>query len=387
MKKNLFINNFISETKKIYNKDLIPLHNPTFIGNEKKYLSDCIESNYVSSVGKNVSKFEDKISKFIGSKYCIATVNGTSALHMAIKLSGVQSGDEIITQALTFVATCNAISYSNAKPIFVDVDKDTLGLSPIALNNFLKKNAVKKVSGTYNKKTGKKIAACVPMHTFGFPCRIQQICDICEFWNIPVIEDAAESLGSYVEKKHTGTFSLIASLSFNGNKIITTGGGGMILTDDPNIANHAKHITTTAKVKHSFEYIHDEIGYNYRMPNLNAALGCAQMEFLNEFLIKKKKLANYWSNFFKQNRVNFITPLKKNRANYWLNTIILKSKNERNNFLKYTNKNGVMTRPIWRLMSELVMYKNCQNDGLRNSIWLQDRVVNIPSSVPDKFFK
>lgn len=387
MKKNLFIDNFISEAKKIYNKDLIPLHNPTFIGNEKKYLSECIESNYVSSVGKNVTKFEDKVSKFIGSKYCIATVNGTSALHIAIKLSGVQPGDEIITQALTFVATCNAISYSNAKPIFVDVDKDTLGLSPIALNIFLKKNAVKKVSGTYNKKTGKKIAACVPMHTFGFPCRIKQICDICEFWNIPVIEDAAESLGSYVEKKHTGTFSLIASLSFNGNKIITTGGGGMILTDDPNIANHAKHITTTAKVKHPYEYIHDEIGYNYRMPNLNAALGCAQMEFLNKFLMEKKKLANHWLNFFKKNRIKSIKPLKKNRANFWLNTIILKSKNERDNFLKYTNKNGVMTRPIWRLMSELVMYKNCQNDGLKNSIWLQDRVVNIPSSVPYKFLK
>ena len=381
------MNNFIKEAKKIFGKGFIPLHRPIFKGNEKKYLVECVDSNFVSSVGEKVKEFEKQVAKFTGSKYAIATVNGTNALHIAIKLCGVKPGDEVISQALTFVATCNAISYAGARPIFIDVDKDTMGLSPFALKNFLKKNAEKRSGGTYNKKTGKKITACIPMHTFGFPCRIKKICDICAEWGIAVVEDAAESLGSYVGKKHTGTFSLMASLSFNGNKIITTGGGGMLITNDFNLAKQAKHITTTAKVPHSYEFIHDEIGYNYRMPNLNAALGCAQMENLNKFLLIKKKLANHWMEFFKKQKINIVRPIKGSKANYWLNSLVFKSKKKRDNFLNFTNSKGVMTRPVWRLMSELSMFQDCQNDGLKNSLWLQDRVVNIPSSVPEKFLE
>ncbi len=380
----IILNDFIKNAKNLFGNEFIPLHRPTFKGNEKKYLTECIDTNYVSSVGKRVDEFEKKFAKFTGSKYAIATVNGTNALHIAIKLSKVEPGDEIISQALTFVATCNAISYSGATPIFVDVDKDTMGMSPRALKIFLQKNAEKHSKETFNKKTGKKIAACVPMHTFGFPCRIKEITDICADWNIVLIEDAAESLGSYVGKKHTGTFSSIASFSFNGNKILTTGGGGMLITDNITLAKKAKHITSTAKIPHAYEYIHDEIGYNYRMPNLNAALGCAQMEYLNEFLLKKKKLANHWQKFFKKRKIKFITPIKNTKANYWLNTLVLATRKEREKFLKYTNKNGVMTRPVWKLMTELNMFQDCQNDGLKNSLWLQDRVVNIPSSVPNE---
>ena len=376
------LNDFIKETKKIYGSGTVPLHRPVFNGNEQKYLSECIKTNFVSSVGEKVTEFENKIAKFTGSKYAVATVNGTNALHIAIKLSGVKSGDEVISQALTFVATCNAIKYVGASPIFVDVDKDTMGLSPYALKDFLRKNAIKRFNGTFNKNTGKKIAACIPMHTYGFPCRIKQICDICDEWGINVVEDAAESLGSYVGKNHTGTFSLIASLSFNGNKIITTGGGGMLITNNLKLAKRAKHITTTAKIPHAYEFIHDEVGYNYRMPNINAALGCAQMEQINKFLIKKKKLAKFWCNFFEKKKISIIRPLKGNQPNYWLNTIIFNSKKERVKFLNFTNKKGIMTRPVWKLMSELKMFKKYQNDGVKNSIWLQERAVNIPSSVP-----
>tara|TARA_B100000035_G_C21035398_1_gene570649 strand:+ start:677 stop:1828 length:1152 start_codon:yes stop_codon:yes gene_type:complete len=380
----IIVNDFINSARNLYGNQFIPLHRPLFKGNEKKYLDECIDTNFVSSVGKRVEEFEKKFANLTGSKYAIATVNGTNALYIAIKVAGIKYGDEIISQALTFVATCNAIAYSGANPIFIDVDKDTLGMSPTALENFLKKNADRHTRGSYNKQTGKKIAACIPMHSYGFPCRIKEISDICSEWGITVIEDAAESLGSYVGKKHTGTFSLMSSFSFNGNKIITTGGGGMIITDNFKLAKKAKHIVTTAKVSHPYEYIHDEIGYNYRMPNLNASLGCAQLEKLDEFLFEKKKIAMYWKNFFKKRNINCIHPLKGNKANNWLNTIVLKSKKDKEFFLKQTNKNGVMTRPTWRLMSELKMFKRCQNDGLKNSLWLQDRVVNIPSSVPDE---
>ena len=325
------------------------------------------------------------MAKFTGTKYAIATVNGTCALHIALKLSGVKRGDEVISQALTFVATCNAIKYVEAEPVFVDVDRDTMGLSPYALESFLKKNTYKKKDGTYNKKTGKKISACVPMHTFGFPCRIKLISEICKKWKIAVVEDAAESLGSYVGKKHTGTFSLMGTMSFNGNKIITTGGGGMIITNNKKLAKKAKHLTTTAKVFHKYDYIHDEVGYNYRMPNLNAALGCAQMENLSKFLKEKKKLAEHWAKFFEKRGIFFFRPLKGNKANYWLNTIVLNSKSDKEFFLKSTNKMGIMTRPVWRLMNELKMFKKSERDKLINSVWLQDRVVNIPSSVTGKF--
>jgi len=374
-------------SREIFGDGFIPIHRPVFEGNERQYLVDCIDSNFVSSVGEKVAEFEEKVATFTGSKYAVATVNGTAALHVAIELAGVKPGDEVISQALTFIATCNAISYAGAKPLFVDVDIDTMGLSPSALKCFLKENAEKRTSGTFNKTSGKKISACVPMHTFGFPCRIVEIAEICADWDIALIEDAAESLGSFVGSHHTGTFASMATLSFNGNKVITTGGGGMIITDDSELAKRAKYITTTAKVAHPYEFIHDQIGYNYRMPNLNAALGCAQMERLDEFLAIKKQLAVQWDVFFNKRYVNFFKAIDGNKANHWLNAIILNSKEDRDTFLKVTNDNNVMTRPIWKLMSKLPMFKDCQTDGLENSLWLEDRVVNIPSSVPDGALK
>ena len=382
-KLNILNNDTVALARKIYGDGFIALHRPVFEGNERKYLVDCIDSNFVSSVGEKVNQFEKEIAKYTGSKYAIATVNGTAALHVAIELAGVKPGDEVISQALTFVATCNAISYIGAKPLFVDVDIDTMGLSPDSLKIFLEKNAEKRLDGTYNKNSGKKISACVPMHTFGFPCRIQEIATICSDWGIALIEDAAESLGSYVDNKHTGTFAQLATLSFNGNKVITSGGGGMIITNDIALAKKAKHITTTAKIAHPYEFFHDEIGYNYRMPNLNAALGCVQLERLEESLLEKARVASQWSDFFKVRGVNFVQAINGSNANHWLNAIILDSSEDRNKFLATTNEKGVMTRPIWQLMSELAMFKDCQDDSLVNSKWLVDRVVNIPSSVPE----
>ena len=374
---------FISYARSIFGDYFIPLHRPIFEGNERQYLVDCIDSNFVSSVGERVGEFEKLVAEFTGSKHAIATVNGTAALHIALELSGVEPGDEVISQALTFIATCNAISYVGAKPLFVDVDIDTMGLSPVALKRFLEENAEKRKRGTFNKISGKKISACVPMHTFGFPCRIAEIAEICADWDIALIEDAAESLGSYAGESHTGTFSSMATLSFNGNKVITTGGGGMIITNSSELAKRAKHITTTAKVPHPYEFVHDEKGYNYRMPNLNAALGCAQMERLDEFLIIKAQLADQWDAFFHDKDVDFMKAINGNNANHWLNTIIFGSRLDRDEFLKITNDNNVMTRPIWTLMSKLPMFEDCQTDGLKNSLWLEDRVVNIPSSIPD----
>jgi len=382
-----FIQKFNEFAREIYSDDFILLHRPVFEGNERQYLVECIDSNFVSSVGAKVTEFEEKVAEFTGSKYAIATVNGTAALHVAIQLSGVKPGDEVISQALTFIATCNAISYAGAKPLLIDVDLDTMGLSPKALRIFLEENAEKTPEGTFNKSSGKRISACVPMHTFGLPCRIEEIASICNDWNIALIEDAAESLGSYVGDRHTGTFGEMATLSFNGNKVITTGGGGMIITDDADLAKRAKHITRTAKVPHSYEFVHDEIGYNYRMPNLNAALGCAQMERLDDFLAIKNKLADQWREFFDGQNINFCNAEEGSKANYWLNAIVLDSRLERDKFLKFTNDNGVMTRPIWQLMSQLKMFQDCQTDGLKNSLWLQDRVVNIPSSIPDGALK
>jgi perosamine synthetase len=373
--------------RSIFGYDFIPLHRPVFEGNERQYLVDCIDSNFVSSVGAKVTELEEKVAEFIGCKHAIATVNGTAALHVAIELAGVKPGDEVISQALTFIATCNAITYAGAKPLFIDVDIDTMGLSPTALKSFLEYNTERRVDGTFNKLSGKRISACVPMHTFGFPCRIAEIAEICADWDIALIEDAAESLGSYAGGRHTGTFASMATLSFNGNKVITTGGGGMIITDDSELAKRAKYITTTAKVPHPYEFVHDEIGYNYRMPNLNAALGCAQMERLDEFLMIKAQLADQWDAFFHDRDVDFVKAINGNNANHWLNAIIFDSRLDRDEFLKMTNDNNVMTRPIWTLMSKLPMFKNCQTDGLENSLWLEDRVVNIPSSVPDGALK
>lgn len=374
----------VAQVRAIYGEGFIPLHRPIFEGNEKQYLSDCIDSNFVSSVGAKVVEFEQQIAAFTGAKYAVATVNGTAALHIALLLAGVQNGDEVISQALTFIATCNAMSYAGAHPVFVDVDRDTLGMSPVALRNWLTSNAEIREGQTFNRATGRRIAACVPMHTFGFPLRIEEIASICEEFGIPLVEDAAESLGSYVGGQHTGTFGKLATLSFNGNKVITTGGGGMIITDDESIAQRAKHLTTTAKVTHPYEFVHDEVGYNYRLPNLNAALGCAQMEMLPLMLEAKAGIEVTYRKLFDGTSVHFVVARPGTTANHWLNAIVLDSEAERDAFLQYTNSRDVMTRPIWRLMSRLDMYKHCQHDELANSYWLEARVVNLPSSVPER---
>jgi perosamine synthetase len=360
--------------------EFIPLHEPKFFGNEKTYVNDCIDSTFVSSVGKYVDQFERMIAEYTGAKFAVATVNGTAALHITLKLAGVNQGDEVVTQALSFVATCNAISYCGAKPVFIDVDRKTLGMSPDSLRAFLASQTTLTASGCYNIVTGKRIAAVVPMHTFGHPCRIDEIAVVCEEFGIPLIEDAAESLGSYYRDKHTGTFGKLAAFSFNGNKTITTGGGGMIITDDEALAKHAKHITTTAKQPHPYEFIHDEIGYNYRLPNINAALGCAQMESLSMILESKRSIASAYAAFFTGLNVGFITEPIHANSNYWLNALVLEDKQGRDVFLKELNEAGVMVRPIWRLMNELPMFKDCQCYDLSVSKWLEDRVVNIPSS-------
>ena len=372
---------FINYVRDIYNtKKNIPLHEPKFIGNEKKYLNQCIDTSFVSSVGKFVDKFEKKIAKYTGAKYAVATTNGTSALHISLILAGVEQDDGVITQPLNFVASCNAISYCKARPIFIDVDKDTMGLSPKALRSFLKNNTKIKNKKCINKKTNKVIKACIPMHSYGHPCRIDEINKILRKYYIFLIEDAAESLGSFYRNKHTGTFGKLGVISFNGNKIITAGGGGCILTNNKFLAKKAKHITTTAKIPHKWDFNHDMTGYNYRMPNLNAALLIAQVENLNYFLRNKRELAKKYQTFFQDTDYIFFREPKYCKSNYWLNSIILKNKIERDQFLNKTNSNGVMTRPIWKLMNKLPMFKNAQCNNLKNSKWLYERVVNIPSS-------
>lgn len=361
--------------------EFIPLHEPVFIGNEKKYVNECIDSTFVSSVGKFVDQFEQMVAEYVGAKYAIATVNGTAALHISLKLVGTDVNSEVITQPLTFVATCNAIAYCNAKPVFVDVDKDTMGLSPKSLRAFLAAETIQKDGACYNKTTNKKITAVVPMHTFGYPCRISEIAEICDEYHIALVEDAAESLGSYCDGRHTGTFGKLGTLSFNGNKTITTGGGGMIITNDEKLAKHAKHLTTTAKIAHPYEYVHDEVAYNYRLPNLNAALGCAQMETLDVILKNKRELANSYSDYFVDESIGFVSERNDTKTNYWLNAVILKDKEQRDIFLTESNDSGVMTRPIWSLMNKLEMFKTCQCADLTNSLWLEKRVVNIPSGV------
>ena len=376
---NLSVINFI---KSIYKtKKFIPLHEPRFIGNEKKYLSECIDSTFVSSIGKFVDELEEKIAKYTGSKYVVATSNGTSALHISLLLADVDKNCEVITQPITFVATCNAISYCKAKPIFIDVDRDTMGLSPSALRYFLENNTTIKNKQCINNKTSKVIKACLPMHSYGHPCRIDKIKEICDEYCIFLIEDAAESIGSLYKYKHTGTFGQIGTISFNGNKIITAGGGGCIITNNKVLAKKAKHLTTTAKVPHKWDFNHDRVGYNYRMPNLNAALLVAQLEKLNDFITNKRNLANKYEIFFKNMDYNFFKEPKDSRSNYWLNSIILKDKTHRDKFLEESNSNGVMTRPVWTLMNKLPMFKGAQCDDLKNSKWLEERIVNIPSSV------
>ncbi|EAH8849955.1 LegC family aminotransferase [Campylobacter lari] len=384
----MYYDSILNFIKTIYKtNDYIPLHEPKFQGNEKKYLNECIDSGFVSSVGKFVDRFELDIANFCGVKYAVATTNGTSALHLSLHALDVDDNCEVITQPLSFIATSNAIAYTGAKPVYIDVDMDSMGMSPSALENFLNTNAQMKDGYTINKKTKKVIKACVPMHTFGHPVRILEIKELCQKWNIHLIEDAAESLGSYAlynnDFIHTGNFGVCGILSFNGNKTITCGGGGAILTNDENLAKKLKHLSTTAKLSHIYKYEHDSIAYNYRLPNINAALAVAQIEQLEKFLSIKMELSKSYENFFEQNDfpVKFIKARSGTKPNFWLNAIMFNSEKEKDFFLEYSNKNGVMTRPIWVLNNELIMYKNCQSDDLTNAKYLSNRIVNIPSGV------
>ncbi|MBC7568935.1 MAG: LegC family aminotransferase [Spirosoma sp.] len=359
----------------------IPLHEPRFVGNEKQYVIDAIDSTFVSSVGRYVDKFEEQIRDYTGARHAIATVNGTASLHIALLLAGVEQGDLVLTQPLSFVATSNAIAYTGAEPCFIDVDPNTLSLSPDALTDFLKNQTTLRNGICYHTATGRRISACVPMHTFGHPARIGELIEICTAHGIPVVEDAAESLGSTYDGQQTGTFGLLGTYSFNGNKTITSGGGGMIVTNDERLGKLAKHLTTQAKVPHRWEFNHDQTGYNYRLPNLNAALACAQMEQLDGFIANKRQLASLYQTFFQDYPARFVTQPAHSESNYWLNAILLADRTERDAFLTYTNDHGIMTRPAWTLLSSLPMLRHCMHDGGANAQDIEDRLVNIPSSV------
>ena len=376
--------NVINFVRELYQEpeQSIYLHEPRFFGNEKKYLNDAIDSTFVSSIGAYVDRFEKMMSEIAQTKYAVAVVNGTAALHIGLKLVGVEENTEVLTQPLTFIATANAIAYEKAIPHFVDVSKDTLGLCPIALKKRLEQIAEIKGGICYNKETGRRISACLPMHTFGLPLAIDKIVELCNSYNIPVVEDAAESLGSYYKGKHTGGFGQVGTFSFNGNKTVTCGGGGAIVTNDEELAKRAKHITTTAKVPHIWEYSHDEIGYNYRMPNINAALACAQLEQLEVYLTNKRVTSNSYSEFFSKSKtIKYIKENTNSKANYWLNAIQLSSLDERNQFLKVTSSKGIMCRPIWKLLNSLEMYSACPSGPLENSKHFENTIVNLPSSV------
>jgi aminotransferase in exopolysaccharide biosynthesis len=364
-----------------HNQDFIPLHAPVFNGNEKRYVLDTIDSTFVSSVGAYVDQFETMMAKLTQTKKAVAVVNGTSALQVALRLSGVGIGDEVLTQALTFIATINAIIYNGAAPVFLDVDIDTMGLSPNAVHVFLEEYGELREGVCYNKKTNKKIAACMPMHTFGFPVHLDELIAVCNKWNIPIVEDAAESIGSEYKGMPTGSLGKLGVFSFNGNKIVTSGGGGAIVTNDLQLSIKAKHLTTTAKIPHPYEYVHDDIGYNFRMPNLNAALACAQLEQLDSFIENKRKLAIDYSDFFESKGVKFRRELQNTKANYWLMCLELENKKDRDMFLKETNEAKVMTRPIWQLIFKSPIYSSFQKDDQKNAIYLEERIVNIPSSV------
>ena len=361
-------------------KETIPLHEPLFVGRERDYVHQAIDSTFVSSVGAFVDRFETDVAQYTGSPRAVATVNGTAALHIALRLAGVGQGDLVITQPLTFVATCNAIAYCGAEPVFVDVDPHTLGLSPHALEDWLSEHAVIGEQGCRTRVDGKVIRVCLPMHTFGHPADLAGLSDVCRRWKLILVEDAAESLGSLYKGRHTGTFGTLGTLSFNGNKIITTGGGGMVLADEV-LGKRAKHLSTTAKTPHPYDYVHDELGYNYRLPNLNAALGCAQLELLEQLVACKRNLAERYANHLDGSGLQFVREPEGCRSNYWLNAVICEDRMQRDALLARSHAHGVMTRPIWTLMSELPMYALCRRGPLNQAKYLEERVVNLPSSV------
>ncbi len=361
-------------------EDVIALHEPRFSQCDIDAVADVVKSSFVSSVGQQVIDFENALAEFTGVKHVIAVVNGTAALHAALLACGVHSDDEVITQSLTFVATCNAIEYCGAHPVFIDVDKDSMGLSPASLQSWLQSNTQKINGQCINKHTGRKVSACVPMHTFGMPARSDEITDICQAFGLVVIEDAAESLGSFYNGVHVGKAGLCATLSFNGNKIITTGGGGAVMTDDDELAQRLKHLTTTAKVTNGWASFHDEVGYNYRLPNLNAGLGVAQMEHLQGFLDDKKLLAEHYQHFFDSHPWVYVKPLPGALPNHWLNAILLPDANHRDVFIQYCVDRRVHVRPAWVPMHKLPAFSDCQRDDLASTTWLAERLVNLPSS-------
>jgi len=373
---------FVDFVRELYQRDdFIPIHAPQFHGNESKYLMETIDSTMVSSVGGFVNQFEQSVSEYMNAEYAIATVNGTSALHTSLMLVGVEADSEVITQSFTFIATCNAIRYCQATPLFVDIEEQTLGLSPKSLMSFLEEFCEIRDDGfCWNRESGRRISACLPMHTFGFPVSIEKISNICKEYNIPLIEDAAESLGSRYNNKHTGTFGVVSAISFNGNKVITTGGGGMIVTDDDELAKRARHITTTSRVSTQRGFIHDEIGYNYRLPNLNAAMGVAQMEWLPKYLESKRKIANLYQQWGENNGIHFFKEAESALANYWLNAVILENKEQRDEWLEETNARGVMTRPAWKPMHQLEMNQDCRRTDMSVTEYFYQRLVNVPSS-------
>ncbi|MBM9547651.1 LegC family aminotransferase [Leptospira sp. 201903074] len=373
----------LTALKKVTGDSSVILHEPEFSGNEWNYLKECLDTGFVSSVGKFVDRFERELASYTGSKYAVAVVNGTSALHIALKLAGVLPGDEVLIPSLTFVATANAVSYCGAIPHFVESESAQLGIDPLALREYLKSITEIRNGQTVNRATNRVIRAIVPMHTFGHPGLLSELVALAKDYHLAFVEDAAESLGSYYFGKHTGTFGQFGVLSFNGNKTITTGGGGAILTQDESLAKHAKHITTTAKIPHRWEYVHDEIGFNYRMPNINAALGCAQLEQLPSFLESKRLLFSKYQEALKSvSGLSLMEEPKNCKSNYWLQTLVLSKESQaaRDSILKITNDNGIMTRPCWRLLHTLTPFQNCPKMDLPVAKSLEQRLINIPSS-------
>ena len=375
----------LSFIKSLFNKENIALHEPCFIGNERKYLLECIDSGFVSSVGEFVTRFEEALKEKTKARFVIATNTGTAALHIALLANGIDENCEVITQSISFVATANAIAYTGAKPVFLDIDENTLSLSPKALEHFLENQTYQKDNLSYNKTTHKPIKACVIMHTFGLSAHIKAIKELCEKYHILLIEDAAEALGSTYENKTLGTFGKCGILSFNGNKIITGGCGGAILSDDENLAKLARHLSTTAKIPHPYEYDHDRIAYNYRLCNINAAILLAGIENLELFLENKRELAKIYKNFFKNHdKCEFIDEKNNEKSNFWLNTLLFKDENLRNIFLEECLKNNISIRPVWKSLPSLKAFQNCQSDELINTKNLEKRLVNLPSSVRRK---
>jgi perosamine synthetase len=366
------------------NRDRIGLHEPQFSGNEWQYVKECLDTGWVSSVGKYVDLFEEQLAEFTGVKKAVAVVNGTAALHICLKLVGVKQNDEVLTPALTFIATANAVTYAGAVPHFVDSDFKTLGVDPHKLRDYLRDITEIRNDECYNKLTNRRIKAVVPMHTFGHPVDMDELAAVCEAFKIELVEDAAESMGAYYKGRHTGNWGKVSAVSFNGNKVITTGGGGAIVTNDMELGKLAKHLTTQAKLPHKWEFQHDRIGYNYRMPNINAALGCAQLEQLPEFLNKKRRLAEKYQQAFSEVQgIKFVEEPKFGRSNYWLNAVLLEEEYAylRDELLALTNEQGILTRPVWNLLYTLPMFVSCPRMECRTAESIAGRLINLPSSV------